>query len=107
VHGAEAGAAAGFVLGPPGFAAGMVAGAAIGGLLQARSVPEFHSALVDELRTEVPKGGSAVVLLDEPDGVEAMIAAFADEKGALVRHYLTEEGSRVLEDAVRDAPPAA
>jgi uncharacterized membrane protein len=107
VHGAEAGAAAGALLGPPGFAAGMVAGAAIGGLEQARSVPEFHSALVDELRTEVPKGGSAVVLLADPAAVQTMIAAFTEEKGTLVRHHLSDEASQVLEDSVRDAPPAA
>src|SRR5881275_1980366 len=71
VHGAEAGAAAGALLGPLGVAAGMTAGVAIGGLRQARSVPEFHSALVDELRAEVPKGGSAVVLLAAPEAVES------------------------------------
>ena len=107
VHGAEAGAAAGALLGPPGFAAGMVAGAAVGGLTQARSVPEFHSARVDELRSEVPQGHSAVVLLAPPGEVDEMVAAFGGEEGTLVRHYLSPEAAKVLEDAVSGSPPAA
>jgi hypothetical protein len=48
-----------------------------------------------------------VVLLADPTAVQAMIDAFTGEKGALVRHHLSDEASEVLEDAVRDAPPAA
>ncbi len=107
VHGTEAGAALGALLGPAGLAAGMAAGAAIGGIRQARSAPEFHSALVDELRTDVPEGRSAVVMLAYPAVVQTMIDAFTNEKGALVRHHLSDEESQVLEEAVRDAPPAA
>jgi uncharacterized membrane protein len=106
-HGAEAGAIAGVPLGPPGMAVGMVAGAALGGLSQARSVPEFHSALIDELRKEVPQGQSAIVLLGAPADVEAMLGAFEEEKGSLVRHHLSPEAAQVLKDAVSESPPAA
>jgi uncharacterized membrane protein len=107
VDGALTGAIAGAVCGPPGFAAGLVGGGLAGSVLEERSGPKLRSAFFDEVRTDVPEGCSALVLLAAPEHVDGMIAALEGARGQLMRRRLTPEAAQALEDAVSGSPPAA
>jgi uncharacterized membrane protein len=106
-EGALAGAAAGLLFGPPGVAAGLVAGGMIGGVSTEQSGPPLRSALFDEVRKEVPEGSSAVIQLAAPEHIDAMVSALEGRGGRLVRHRLTPEATQALEAAVADSPSAA
>jgi uncharacterized membrane protein len=106
-EGALGGGAIGLLLGPPGLAAGMVAGGIAGSVHEEHSGPKIRSALFDELRNEVPQGSSAVILLAPGAHVDAMVSALDGRGGRLVRHQLSAEGSQALQDAVADSPSAA
>jgi uncharacterized membrane protein len=106
--GALTGALVGALLGPPGFAVGLVGGAAAGGYLESI----WHSTdprgeLFELFRREVPKGGSAVVLLAAPEHVDSMTRAFEGLGGRLKRLSLPDEAVDALLTAVQGAPPAA
>jgi uncharacterized membrane protein len=107
VEGAAGGGLIGLLLGPAGLAAGFVAGGIAGGVSTEHSGPRLRSALLDELRSEVPEGSSAVILLGPPAHVDAMVEAFQGHGGRLVRHSLTPEAAAVLRAAVADSPMAA
>jgi uncharacterized membrane protein len=107
VEGALTGAVAGALFGPPGFAAGLVGGGLAGSVSEERSGPKLRSAFFDEVRSDVPEGCSALVLLASAEHVDAMVAALKGTHGRLVRHTLTAEAAQALEDAVADSPPAA
>jgi uncharacterized membrane protein len=107
VEGALTGAVAGALFGPAGFAAGMVGGGTAGSMAEERSGPQLRSAFFDEVRGDVPEGCSAIVLLAAVEHVDAMIAALEGHGGRLVRHSLTADQARALEDAVADSPQAA
>jgi uncharacterized membrane protein len=106
-EGAIAGAAVGLLFGPAGLAVGMVAGGMAGGVASEHSGPRLRSALVDELRDEVPEGSSAVILMAGTQDVDAMVSALDTHGGRLVRHHLTPEGAEVLRSAVEGSPSAA
>jgi uncharacterized membrane protein len=107
-EGAIAGAAIGVLFGPAGLAAGLVAGGSVGGLAQADSaVPELRGAFFDAIRADVPEGSSAVMLLAEPEHVDAMLEAFAATKGHVARHSLSADEAKVLRAAVSGTPLAA
>jgi uncharacterized membrane protein len=101
------GALVGAAFGWFGFAAGLVAGGTIGGLVQAEHVPQLEGELFDELRADVPEGSSAVMLLAAPDHVDAMIAAFDGLGGRLVRRTLSDETLAALTAAAASSPPAS
>jgi uncharacterized membrane protein len=92
---------------PPGFAAGLAGGGAIGGLAEASHIPELHGAFLDEIRAGVPEGSSAIVLLASPEHVDAMAAAFEGSGGRLIRGYLSREAAKAFEAAVAGSPPVA
>jgi uncharacterized membrane protein len=105
--GALTGAFLGAILGPPGFAVGLVGGAAVGGYLESI----WHSTdprgeLFDLIRREVPSGSSAVVLVGAPEHVDSMARVFEGLGGRLVRRSLPDEAVDALLAAVRGAPPA-
>ena len=107
-EGVVAGAAIGALLGPAGFAAGIVAGGSIGGLEQANSAaPELRGAFFDAIRTDVPEGSSAVMVLASPEDVGAMIDAFANTGGQVARHSLSADKVQALQAAVAGSPLAA
>ena len=83
--GALTGAVIGAAFGPPGFAAGLVAGASIGGFVQANHVPEPEGELFEQIRVHVPHGSPAIALLAAPEHVDAMLAASADLGGHAYR----------------------
>jgi len=103
-EGALTGAVAGVLFGPAGLAVGLVGGATAGSVGEARHAPHLHDALIDEIRAEVPVKSSAVLLLAGPEHVDAMISAFEGHGGRLVRHHLSPEGARALEEAVVGSP---
>ncbi|MGZ4174218.1 MAG: DUF1269 domain-containing protein [Solirubrobacteraceae bacterium] len=107
VEGALTGAVAGAVFGPPGFAAGMVGGGVAGSIAEERSSPPARSALLDEVRSDVPEGSSAVLLLAAPQHVDAMVTALEGHGGRLVRRRLTREDVAALQAALAGDPPAA
>ena len=107
VEGALTGAVAGALFGPPGFAAGMVGGGVAGSVAEERSGPQLRSAFFDEVRSDVPEGSSAVILLAAPEHVDAMVAALEGHGGRLVRRRLTREDAAALEAAVAGSPRAA
>jgi uncharacterized membrane protein len=106
-EGAAAGAAVGLLFGPAGLAVGLVGGGMAGGVANEHSGPRLRSALLDELRNEVPEGHSAVIMMADPGDVDAMVSALQGRGGRLVRHQLTSEGAEALRDAVAGSPSAA
>src|SRR6478672_6343717 len=105
-EGALTGAVAGAFFGPAGLAVGLVAGGTAGGLGEARHAPHLHDAFLDDVRAEVPEKSSAILLLASPEHVDAMVASFEGHGGRLVRHHLSPEEARALEDAVAGRPAA-
>ena len=106
-EGALTGAAAGLFFGPAGLAVGIVGGATAGGLREAGHAERLHDAFLDEVRAEVPEKASALLLLASPEHVDAMVAAFDGRGGRLVRHHLSPETAKALEDAVAGHPRVA
>jgi uncharacterized membrane protein len=106
-EGAIAAGAAGLLFGPPGVAAGFVAGGIAGSISTEHSGPKLRSALFDKLRTEVPEGSSAIIQFAAPEHVDAMVEALAGHAGRLVRHHLDPDTARALEEAVATSPAAA
>jgi uncharacterized membrane protein len=109
VIGALTGAVIGAAFGPPGFAAGLVAGASIGGYVQSSdgNLPLTEGELFEQIREHVPVGSSAIALLAAPDHVDAMLAAFAVAGGHSYRRVLSQAEAAMLENAVQDAPVVA
>jgi uncharacterized membrane protein len=102
--GALAGAAAGLLFGPPGFAVGLVAGATAGGLSEEERAGHLHNAFVDELRATVPERSSALLVMAAPEHVDALLAALAGRHGTVVRHGVEPEAAAILQDAVSAYP---
>ncbi len=105
-EGAIAGGAVGLFAGPAGLAVGLVAGGLAGGVAQERGSPHLRSAFFDEVRREVPEGSSAVIMMATPDHVDAMVTALEGHGGRLVRHHLSAEEAKALEEAVAGDPTA-
>jgi len=105
--GALTGAVVGAVFGPPGFAAGLVGGGAIGGLVEGSHVEELHGGFFDEVRADVPEDHSALVLLAAPDHVDAMLAALEGTGGEVIRRTLSDDAVAQLAASVSTAPPAS
>ena len=106
-EGAVVGGAVGLLFGPAGLAVGLVGGGLAGGVAQERSSPHLRSAFFDEVRREVPEGDSAVIMMAAPDHIDAMVGALEGRGGRLVRHHLSVEEAKALEDAVAGDPEAA
>jgi uncharacterized membrane protein len=107
VIGTLTGAVVGAAFGWFGFAAGLVAGGAIGSFVQAEHIPKLEGELFDELRADVGDGHSAVMLLAGPEHVDAMVSAFEGLGGRLTRRSLSEEALEALTAVAAAAPPAA
>ena len=105
--GAIIGVIVGLAAGPPGWAVGLVAGGTIGGLREANHIPTLRGPAFDEIRKDVPENSSAVLLVADPDDVDAMVSAFAETAGRLTRYHLSPEAYAELEAAVTSWPPAA
>ena len=66
--------------------------------------PHIHDAFLDDVRAEVPVKSSALLLLASVEHVDAMVTAFDGRGGRLVRHHLSPEAAKALEDAVVGHP---
>jgi uncharacterized membrane protein len=90
---------------------GLVGGGLAGGVAQERSSPHLRSAFFDAIRQDVPEGASALVMLAAPAHVDAMVEALEGHGGRVLRHHVSGEDARALEQAVADdlqaAPPSA
>jgi uncharacterized membrane protein len=107
--GALTGALIGSVLGPPGWAAGFALGGIIGGDVGPPTETEWApEGLVEELRSAVPRGHSAIALLAAPEHVDAMLAALPERKhDPVLRRTLTVAQAAAVLAAVSAAPPAS
>ena len=106
--GALTGALAGLVFGPPAVSVGLVSGAAAGGMTEAGKATPLQGELFTEIRGSVPEGGSAQVLLAEPEHVDAMIDSLrGTDARVAMRRTLSADAMAALEDLLHDAPPAS
>jgi uncharacterized membrane protein len=104
VVGALTGALVGSIFGPAGFATGLVGGASIGGYIDSVYTKDPQGDLFEEVRRDIPEGSSAVLLLAAPEHADAMIDAFDNLGGTVIRRTLTDEQVERLTAAVQDAP---
>lgn len=102
------GAVIGALLGPVGFAVGTVAGATIGSQLgkPSESDPE-PQLLADQLRSAVPRSGSAIVAVADAHDVDAMLAAIGESSAQLIRRTLRPDEASALQASLSAAPAAS
>ena len=90
------------------FAAGMVAGAMIGSQVGEPSETDSEpQLLVDQLRTAVPRSGSAIVLIAAARDVDEMLIAIGDSGGEVIRQTLTADQAAALQAALSATPAAS
>ena len=96
-----------FLGGPAGLAPGLVVGAAVGAARGHADAGEPEpEALVEELRSSVPAGTSAIVLLAEPAHVDRMLELVPSSR-EVVRRSLSIEEAAKLAGAVVATPMAS
>jgi uncharacterized membrane protein len=102
------GAVLGVLAGPLGLATGSVLGATIGSQAGApsESDPEPQQ-LVDQLRSAVPRSGSAIVLIAAAEDVDEMLAAIGESGAQVTRRALTSDEAAALEVSLRGTPVAS
>ncbi|HET9661644.1 MAG TPA: DUF1269 domain-containing protein [Thermomicrobiales bacterium] len=103
-HGATAGAVLGGMLGliflAP--AAGAAAGAAVGAVV-GRNADSGHrefKSFVNNVKTEIPKGGSAIVLLGDTDAPDRVIHDLGSFGGRLLSYDLSDDQLAALQQEV-------
>jgi uncharacterized membrane protein len=107
-EGAAAGGLIGVLLGPPGIAVGLLLGLIVGAERGPSSETEAEpQALVDQLRSAVPRSSSAVVLIAEAPDVDDMLAALGESAQSTSRQTLTTDQAAELEASLSAAPRAA
>ncbi len=106
VAGGLTGALVGAAFGPAIFSGALIAGLATGGLVQSEHIPDLEGELFDELRTDVPPGSSAIVLLADTRHVNEMIQALGADPEQTTRRTLSSEALAALERCVKDVPAA-
>jgi uncharacterized membrane protein len=109
-RGALTGVLIGAVLGPPGWASGFALGGIIGSQVARPTEAETEAepeGLVEELRTAVPRGRSAIALLAAPEHVDAMLAELHEKHESVVRRTLTVEQAAAILASLSTAPPAS
>ena len=98
----------GLLLGPPASAAGIVVGGALGAKLGRADETEAEpDQLMDDLRSAVPKGSSAIVLIADAGHVDAMLASLGDGAGVTTRRDLTDDELAALTASVESTPAAS
>jgi uncharacterized membrane protein len=102
------GAVIGVLLGPPGFAAGMVTGATIGSQVgKASEVDSEPQPLADRLRAAVPRSGSAIVLIANARDVDELLAAVGESTAEVIRKTLTPDEAADLQASLSASPAAS
>jgi uncharacterized membrane protein len=105
--GAVVGGLIGLALGPAGMAAGGMLGGIFGGVEETDHIPTLQGPAFDEIRKDVPKNSSALVVVGEPEDVDAMIRAFPDDAEHVRRYRLSPQALAELEAALAEWPAAA
>jgi Protein of unknown function (DUF1269) len=111
-HGSEVGfvvgAAIGFLLGPVGFAEGVLWGPQIGSRLgKPDQIEREPGLLVERLRGAVPPSHSAIVLIAEAGDVDEFARVLDREGAVLLRRGLAAEELATLETALEAWPVAS
>lgn len=112
-HGTVEGAAVGVVIGtllggPPGLAVGTVLGATIGSQLGKPSETDAEpEPLAERLRAAVPRSGSAIVLIADPNDVDEMIKVIGESSGQVIRRTLTPEEAAAIQASLGASPTAS
>jgi uncharacterized membrane protein len=107
-EGFAGGAVLGALLGPAGFAAGMVVGAMIGSQVGEPSETDSEpQLLVDQLRSAVPRSGSAIVLIAAARDVDEMLTAIGDSGGEVIRETLAADQAAALQASLSATPAAS
>jgi uncharacterized membrane protein len=102
------GAVLGALLGPPGFAAGMVTGVTIGSQFGKPSEVDFEpQPLVDQLRSAVPRSGSAIVMIADTQTVDGLLAAVDDSGAQVTRKPLSSDEVAALQASLKAEPAAS
>jgi uncharacterized membrane protein len=105
-EGFAGGALIGALLGPAGIAAGMIAGATIGSQVgQPSEADPEPQALVDLVRTAVPRSSSAIVLISAPRDVDGMLTAIG--AGDVIRQTLTADQTASIQASLSATPTAS
>ena len=98
----------GLVAGPPASAAGIVAGAALGAKLGPADETEADpEPLLDDLRSTVPKGSSAIVAIADEADVDEMLASLDGAGGTVTRRDLAADELASITAALETFPAAS
>jgi uncharacterized membrane protein len=108
-EGWAAGALIGAALGGPlGFALGVVGGPILGSQLGKPSETDPEpGTLADQLRSAVPPGASAIVLIADSHDVDELIAAADDASAQVMRRVLTPDEAAAVQAALSATPTAS
>ena len=107
-EGAVGAGALGILAGPLGIAVGLVLGAVLGSQVGKPSESDAEpQSLVDQLRAEVPRSGSALVMIAEPRDVDDMLAAIGDGGGEVIRRTLTADQVATVQASLSATPDAS
>ncbi len=93
LFGAVTGALIGLLAGPAGAITGAIAGAATGGVTASMVAMGFSDDQLAELRTSMPAGSSALVVLIEHKWVEKLVEELENRQGKLFRHEVAPDFS--------------
>jgi uncharacterized membrane protein len=86
----------------------MTVGALVGSQLGEPSETDPEpQLLVDQLRTAVPRSGSAIVVIASAHDVDEMLTAIGDSGGQVIRQTLTTDQSAALQASLSETPAAA
>ncbi len=101
--GGVTGALIGALAGPAGMAAGGALGSALGGLLGATDEEYSDQPVFDIIRSKLPKGSSALVLLADEGYVDKLIAATGKSGREVYQQPVRDELRGRLDEALREA----
>lgn len=91
MFGALVGALVGLLGGPAGMVVGAAAGAATGGLLAAKTDLGFEDAFLNDLKSAIQPGSSALLLLVEERWSDRVARLLEDSDARLFRHAVRKE----------------
>ncbi len=101
--GGVTGALIGALAGPAGMAVGGAVGSALGGLVGAADEEVNDQPVLDVIRSKLPKGSSALVLLADEGNVDRLIAAVGKNAREVYQQSVRDELRGRLDEALREA----
>ena len=97
-EGALTGGLIGVLAGPPGIAVGLLVGGLVGS--QAGTPSDFETEpadLAERLRSGIPKGCSAVVLIGQDAEVDELVSALGEDAGSVTRQPVSDAQAAALQ----------